>query len=97
MLTVVRELCPVVLGLAEGAETACAERSPALTTKLAVLAVPRCDKPKQRYLNLHGNEIVMLPPRHVFEGMKKLETLYLGGNPLPLPTHLNARSAPLAF
>ena len=49
------------------------------------------------YLNLHGNLLDAVPPPIVWADMKKLKTLYIGGNNLPLPDHTNIHTAPQAF
>lgn len=49
------------------------------------------------FLNLHGNLLEQVPPPVVWTEMKKLKTLYIGGNCLPLPDHVNILTAPQAF
>ena len=38
-----------------------------------------------------------LPPPIVWADMKRLKTLYIGGNDIPLPDHTNVHTAPQAF
>ena len=49
------------------------------------------------YLNLHGNRLERVPPPIVWADMKRLKTLYIGGNDIPLPDHTNVHTAPQAF
>ena len=49
------------------------------------------------FLNLHGNLLEHVPPPVVWAEMKRLKTLYIGGNRLPLPDHLNVHTTPQAF
>ena len=46
-------------------------------------------------MHLGLNEV--LPPPIVWADMKRLKTLYIGGNRLPLPDHLNVHTTPQAF